>query len=130
MPKYRPIEQPVVIEASGSDLINLALKGRELVADFLIPGDNQRVLRVQFERVEIIRTLDEMPLSTEDAETPSEGLLPNHFAYLVDGALFWNQQSWAFKINFPKARHFRFITGWTCLDVIANGEPKLGISNA
>jgi hypothetical protein len=76
MPKYRPIEQPVAIEASGSDLINLALKGRELVADFLIPGDSQRVLRVQFERVEIIRTLDEMPLSTEDEETPNEGLYP------------------------------------------------------
>jgi hypothetical protein len=129
MPKYRPIEQPLVIEASRSDLVNLALKGRELMADFLIPGDNQRVLRVRFERVETIRTLDEMPLSTEDEETPNEGLLPNHFAYLVDGALFWNQQSSAFKINFPKARHFRFITGWTCLDVIANGEPKLGISN-
>jgi hypothetical protein len=97
------------------------------MAEFVIPRDNQRVLRIQFERVEIIRTLDEMALSTETEETPNEGLLANHFAYVVDGALFWNQQSEAFKAVFAKARHFRFITGWTCLDVIAEGEPKLSV---
>jgi hypothetical protein len=127
VPKYHPIEQPIAIEASLSDLINLVLKDRGLLADFVIPRDNKRVLRIQFERVEIIRTLDEMPLSTETEETPNEGLLANHFAYLVDGALFGNQQSEAFKAVFTKARHFRFITGWTCLDVIAAGEPKLSI---
>jgi hypothetical protein len=126
VPKYHLIEQPIAIKTSHSDLFNLVLKGGALVADFLIPGDDQHALRVQFERVEIIRTLDEMPLSTE-ADTPSDGLLAEHFAYLVDGALFWNQQSEAFRIVNAKARHFRFVTGWTCLDVIAAGEPKLSV---
>jgi hypothetical protein len=124
---YSPLEQPIAIKTSLSDLINLVLKRGALLADFLIPGDDQHVLRVQFESVEIIRTLDEMPLSTETEATPKEGLLAEHFAYLVDGALFWHQQSDAFKIVHAKARHFRFITGWTCLDVIAVGEPRLSV---
>jgi hypothetical protein len=127
VPKYNPIDQPAAIETSLSDLISLVLKNGALVADFSIPGDDRRALRVEFERVEMIRTLDEMPLSTEAEDTPNEGLLVHHFAYLVDGARFWNQQSEAFKVAFAKARHFRFITGWTCLDVIAAGEPKLSV---
>ncbi len=127
MPKYHPIEQPIAFKTSHSDLFNLVLKGGALVADFLIPGGERHALRVQFERVEITRTLDEMPLSTEAEDTPNDGLLAEHFAYLVDGALFWNQQSDAFRIVHAKARHFRFITGWTCLDVIAAGEPRLSV---
>jgi hypothetical protein len=127
VPKYHPIEQPIAIKASHSDLINLVLKDRGLVADFVIPDDDRRVLRLQFERVDIIRTLDEMPLSTEAEDTPNVGLLADHFAYLVDGARFWNQQSEAFKAVVAEARHFRFITGWTCLDVITTAEPKLSV---
>ena len=115
------------MKASLSDLVNLVLKARGLMADFVIPHDDRRVLRIQFERVDIIRILDEMPLSTEAEDTPNEGLLADHFAYLVDGALFWNQQSEAFKAVVTTARHFRFITGHTCLDVIAAGEPKLSV---
>ncbi|UPJ51285.1 hypothetical protein IVB30_08020 [Bradyrhizobium sp. 200] len=127
MPKYRPIEQPIAIETSLGDLTNLVLRIRALVADFSIPGEDQRALRVEFESVEMIRILDEMALSTEAEDTPNEGLSAHHFAFLVDGARFWNQQSEAFKMVFAKARHFRFITGWTCLDVIAAGEPKLTV---
>ena len=81
MPKYHPIEQPIAIKASVSDLINLALNDQGLVADFVIPDDDQRVLRLQFEKADIIRALDEMPLSTEAEGTPNEGLLADHFAY-------------------------------------------------
>jgi len=127
VPKYHPIDQPIAMKPGDGNLLNLVLKGRDLVADFVVPGDAQHTLRLQFERVHIIRTLDEMPLSTETEDTPNEGILADHFAYLVDGAHFWNQQSSAFKINFPNARHFRFLTGWTCLDVIAEGQPKLSV---
>ena len=97
------------------------------MADFSIPGDDQRALRVEFEMVEMIRTLDEMPLSTEGENTANEGTVAEHFAYSVDGASFWNQQSETFKSVFTKVRHFRFITGWTCLDVISAGEPSLSV---
>jgi hypothetical protein len=127
VPEYHLIEQPIAIKTSLSDLINLVLRGGALVADFSIPGDDQHALRVQFERVEIIRTLDEMPLSTEAEATPNNGLLSEHFAYLVDGALFWHQQSEAFRVVYSNARHFRFVTGSTCLDVISVVGPELSV---
>jgi hypothetical protein len=43
-------------------------------ADFVIPGDDQQALRVQFGKTEIVRILDEMPLSTEGEDTKSTGL--------------------------------------------------------
>ena len=103
MPKYTPIEVSHPIEAVASDLIQLRWERYALAADFIIPGDNSVALRVQFDRVDIIRLVDEMPISTENEETPNEGIIPNHFAYLVQGASFWNQQSEAFKAVFRGA---------------------------
>lgn len=105
---------------------SLTWRGRALVADFDIP-QRDRVLRVEFERVHIVRVLDEMPLSTENEPSPSEGLISNHFAYRVEDALFWLSQSPAFRDTAPNAKHYRFITGWTCLDVIADTPPLLTV---
>jgi hypothetical protein len=127
VPRYYPIKQPIDIKTSLSDLINLVLEDGALVANFSIPGDDQHALRVEFERVEMIRTLDEMPLSTEGEDAANEGTLAEHFAYSVDGALFWKQHSETFKYVYANVRHFRFITGWTCLDVISAGEPTLRV---
>ncbi len=127
MPKYTPILMCSPIRASQSDLIELGLKGAALKADFIIPGDETQVLRVQFDRAEMLRVLDEMPLSTEDEATPNEGLLPDHFAYIVEGAAFWKSQSAAFKTVHNQAKHYRLITGWTCLDIISNSEPTFAV---
>ena len=90
-------------------------------------GDETHDLRVQFARPEIIRILDEMPLSTESEETPKVGLVPDHFAYRVEGALFWNSQAEALKIVYPEAQHYRFITGWTCIDVVSVAGPIFAV---
>jgi hypothetical protein len=123
MPKYTPIEVLPPIRSSVSDLLECHWKDRTLTADFMIPGDETRVLRVRIEKVEIVRILDEMPLSTEAETTANDGLAPDHFAYLVEGALFWQSQSEALKLVLPAMRHYRFITGWTCLDVLSQQEP-------
>ena len=129
MPKYIPIELSHPIKAVASDLIQLRWEKYALAADFIIPGDNSVALRVQFARVEIVRLVDEMPISTEHKEIPNEGLIANHFAYVVQGASFWNQQSEAFKANLTTARRYRFITGWTCLDVITTREPRFAVGD-
>ena len=49
-------------------------------ADFYFPEDANKRLRVAFPRVEITRTLDELPLSTEEPEKWT-GLKAEHFAY-------------------------------------------------
>ena len=127
VPHYFPIEPPVDIKASASDLRELHWKDGGLIADFVIPEDETHDLRVQFAQAEIVRVLDEMPLSTESEETPKMGLAPDHFAYRVEGALFWKSQSEAFKAALPNALHYRFITGSTCIDVVSVAGPILAV---
>ena len=123
MPRYFPIEVTPSIQSSASDLVDCHWKKSILIADFVIPEDEIHVLQICFEKAEVVRILDEMPLSTEAETTPSVGLISDHFAYSVEGALFWGSQSDALKTVLPKLRHFRLITGWTCLDVLSQQEP-------
>jgi hypothetical protein len=98
----------------------------QVVADFVISRADNRTCRVNCRDVHIIRVVEEMPLSTEHDDRV-EGLVPNNFAYIVEGSKFWMSQSEAFRIVFPKLRHYQFVTGNNCLDVIAGQPPVFGI---
>ncbi len=124
MANYIPLKAPIDFACVNSNLLSCTYDEHVFVADFAIPGDASNVLRVEFTHMHIVRILDEMPLSTEEP-SPKQGLIPNHFAYVVEGALFWRSQSEAFRALWPNARHYRFVTGWTCLDVIANEAPTM-----
>lgn len=126
MPTYFPIDAPIAFQCVTSDMRTLLWQEGGIVADFYIP-ERDNVLRVRFERVHVVRVLDEMPLSTENEPSPNEGLIPNHFAYRVEGALFWRSQSEALFATRPDARHYQFVTGWTCLDVISDQAPSLTV---
>lgn len=125
MPKYFPLHFGVEIQASISDMIVLRWQKNGINADFVIPHDKLNIIRVEFDKVLVVRILDEMPLSTEVEPTPNEGLVPEHFAYRVEGARFWQSQSDALKVIHKSAQHYRFITGLTCLDVIASFPPAI-----
>jgi hypothetical protein len=127
MPRYFPIEMNIEIKASASDMVALYSRHGAVVADFAIPHDTFSYLRVRFDHANIIRTLDEMPLSTEEHYDTNEGLVRDHLAYRVEDSLFWKTQSESFKFTHADVRHYRFITGWTCLDVIAGGPPLITI---
>jgi len=129
MPTFKPIESGVSMKSSLSTLDRLVLDGDALEADFLIPENANKRLRVTFPRVEITRTLDEMALSTEESEK-CVGLKPEHFAYEVVDANFWRSQSSALKIAVKDLKHYVFVTGWTCLDVISKHPPAFAIVNA
>jgi len=126
MPRYTPIPVQPTITASHSDMVELRWRKGGITADFIIPDDERHALRVTFGRAEIIRLLDEMPLSTEQ-DTRNEGLVAENFAYMVEGASFWEVQSWALKVSQPGLKHYRFITGWQCMDVISNCEPAFTV---
>jgi len=98
-----------------------------IVADFEVPGELQKAVRINFEKPLIFRVLDELLLSTEREDDKNEGLVSEHFAYLVEDSAFFKSQSDAFRIIWPKARHYQFVTGWACLDVIADAEPSLSV---
>jgi hypothetical protein len=123
MPKYSPLDAGVPLRASLSDLAALHWETNGIAADFVLPDDDAHLLRVSFDRQCIIRILDEMPLSTEEDDTPNEGLVPEHFAYLLQGAAFARLQSVAWKeVNAP-VKHYQFVTGWACLDVLTSAAP-------
>jgi hypothetical protein len=127
MPKYQPIGVPVPLKASVSDLVDFRWDTKGIRADFIIPGDNAHLLRVIFDRECIVRLLDEMPLSTEDDDSATEGLVPENVAYIVEGAVFSRTQSEAWKLANPSTTHYRFITGWTCMDVLSSAVPSFGL---
>ncbi|WP_235889750.1 hypothetical protein [Brucella haematophila] len=121
---YIPIEIGMNIQSSKSDLLKLVWVGKELISYFSMQDEGNKCAEVRFEQVEIVRILDEMALSTEYEDDMNVGLIPEHFAYEVKDSSFWKQQSDAFKAVYCDTKHFRLITGWTCLDVISTSSPE------
>jgi hypothetical protein len=128
MPRYFPIDAGVNFDCVQSDLHAISWKENSLSADFLLPGGRRQALRVQFSGQTIVRLLDEMPLSTEQG-TKNEGLVSRHFAYRVEGSVFADSQSEAWKIAFGPVCHYEFITGSGCMDVLARAEPLFKVVN-
>jgi len=124
MPRYEPIDAGLSFKVSVSDLIAFHWDTNGIQADFVVPDDEGHLLRVTFNRQCIVRILDEMALSTETDDTPSEGLVPEHFAYRVYDAVFLRLQSEAWKCTQENLTHYRFITGWACLDVLSSAYPS------
>jgi len=127
MPRYSPIDASVPLQASRSDLAALHWSTNGIAADFVLPDDEAHLLRVSFDRQCIIRILDEMPLSTEEDDSPNEGLVSEHFAYRLEGAAFARLQSSAWKeVNAP-VTHYQFVTGWACMDVLTAAAPVFAV---
>ena len=128
MPVYRPIDPGISLKASASDLLDFNWRHDGISADFALA--DERLLRVAFDRPCIVRLLDEMPLSTED-DGPVSGLVADHFAYELSGAAFEQLQSEAWKevwkLQSGSVHHFRFITGWGCMDVISPARPTFSV---
>ena len=122
--RYFPIWIEHEIKCSLSNLMTLRWQRESVIADFLIPNDEDRRLRVRFESVHVIRVLDEMLISTEEP-FPDEGHVAEHFAYRVEDSRFWNSQSESLRLTHADARHYLFVTGWACLDVISSVQPEI-----
>jgi len=128
VPVYYPVQTPVELRASESDMLEFHWTSRGVIADFVIPSDPTQALRVTFDKQCIVRLLDEMPLSTESDQEPNQGQVAEHFAYRVEKSAFEAAQSEAWKFGFRPVSHWRFITGWTCLDVLSGASPLFSIA--
>ena len=126
MPRYFPIDAGVSFDCDQSDLLAINWKVNSLSADFILPDDEGHALRVRFNGATIVRLLDEMPLSTEQG-TKNEGLVSRHFAYRVEGSIFADTQSEAWKMALHPACHYEFITGSGCMDVLSRAAPSFEI---
>lgn len=127
MPTYKAIDIGVALQAVASDLIAFEWKTNGINAVFILPDDDARALRVSFDRPCIVRLSDEMAVSTEEEDTPNEGLIPNHFAYRIEGACFSRSQSETWKEVSGPVTHFQFVTGWGCMDVLSGGSPSFSV---
>lgn len=92
-----------------------------------MPHDDAHLLRVSFNKPCIVRILDEMPLSTEEDDTPNEGLVPEHFAYWLEGAAFARVQSSVWKDVLGPVTHYQFVTGCACMDVLTAATPTFAV---
>ena len=126
MPTYFPIDAGVNFACDESDLLAIIWRPNNLSADFILPGVEGRAVRVRFNDATIVRLVDEFPLSTEQ-DTRNEGLISRHFAYRVEGAVFADTQSEAWKVHFHPTNHYRFITGWGCMDVLSKAAPSFEV---
>ena len=87
-------------------------------------SDDDRLLEVSFLGSDVIvRMLDDFPLSPESGPDDWVGLIPHHFAYRVEGDPFFKAQSGAWREVVGSPKHYRFLTGSGCLDVISSGVP-------
>ena len=127
MPSYRPIDIGQALQASRSDRVSFKWSVNGITADFILPDDDVHVLRVSFDKPCIVRILDEMPLSTEEDDGPKNGLVPEHFAYRLEGAAFARLQSSAWKEVSGPVAHYQFVTGWACLDVLTGPTPAFAV---
>jgi hypothetical protein len=121
MIRYTPLECGVTRKSHLVDLRSFDWQAK--VADWDFPDDSNRILRVRFFGSIIVRILDDFPLSTETASEDWEGLVRDHFAYLVEGDAFFAAQSESWKTLEGATRHYRFLTGNTCMDVISSSPP-------
>ena len=128
MPRYIPVDVPVALRASRSDMLAFRWTSGGVEADFAIPSAPAQALRVTFSKPCIVRILDEMPLSTEDDNGPAEGRIGEHFAYRVEGAAFEQSQSWAWKTALAPVSHWQFVTGGACLDVLSPAAPLFSVA--
>ena len=124
--RYFPIDAGVAFDCVGSDLLKIDWSVARLAADFIV--DDARAIRVRFDGSTIIRLLDEMPLSTEGAGSAGvKGLVSNHFAYRVEGAVFAATQSEVYKDVFGPVEHYQFVTGCGCMDVLTGVAPTFEV---
>lgn len=124
MVQYIPLPLDTPIRSSVSDLISLRSDGNAISAMFIVPHDETKALHVNFQGSYVMRMCDEHVLNLEDLPIPRQGLVPEHFLYQVEGADFLLRQP-EIRDSYRGAKHFRCVTGSTCLDVVADDPPTV-----
>lgn len=91
-----------------------------LVAEY--PVTQSEFLQVTFFSPTLIRLLDHSALMTETKDA-HHGLVRECFAYRVEDDPFASTQSAEWADLMEGVRHYRFVTRWCCMDVLAPVPP-------
>lgn len=121
--RYFPLDIGFEIHCTEAEL--LSFDWTTATAEFSIrDGADDATLRIVFQSDVIVRMIEEDALSTEDGSREAEGLVPYHFAYRVEGARFAEGLSEMWQMTHGPAKHFQFVTGGGCLDVLSASDPQ------
>lgn len=122
MIRYSPLECGVYWQGEShlADLRSFDWAAK--AAEWVYP-DGKSILRVQFSGMLIVRILDDFAMSEDMNSGQHQGLVGEHFAYVVEGDAFNAAQSESWKTVAGSTRHYRFITGNGCMDVISDAPP-------
>lgn len=121
MPLYVALEIEPKFNASDLELARTLWTPQQSFLEYIC-AKTRGNLRIAFQKVEIIRIIDDF--STLDLDsTPAKGMVPNHFGYIVTGAAFWNANADTIESGERLMSHYRFITGNSCVDIISSATP-------
>jgi hypothetical protein len=112
--------------ATSADLFRIVMEiisnSNVINAYFSVAGQPELV-KVYFPHADIFRVIDDFHIPLEQDEKLVTGRVSNHFAYRVEGAPFWAPQQETFEVVMPGSKHYRFVTGGNCLDVVSSDDP-------
>lgn len=126
MPKFEPLDIPAGFQADDCEASEIRWDTAGFDVLFVKPSNSLLRMRADFELECIIRIQSEFALSTEEEEGETEGIVPLHLAYRVQGGKFLKSQSAAW-IQAHQPKHYLFITPGACIDVLSAAEPKFKI---
>lgn len=126
--RYYPMDFDLQAGAVFADIIRIVMElisgSNVMKAHFFVPGQSEFV-KVYFPHVDIFRVIDDMHLPFEEMDILTTGHVSDHFVFRVEGAPFWASQQELLQDLRPETKHFRFVTGGSCLDVISCHEPVI-----
>lgn len=126
MPRFEPLEVPAGFQAHDCEASDFRWDPAGFDMLFSKPSNSLLRMRVDFELECIVRIQSEFALSTEEEDSETEGIVPLHLAYRVEGGRFLRSQSAAW-IEAHQPRHYLFVTPGACIDVLSAAEPKFKI---
>jgi hypothetical protein len=125
MPRYTALELNPNFEPLDLTLSRSLWTPGQTFAEY-VSARSKVNLRVAFKQVEILRIVDDLSVLDKES-TPSEGIDRHHFAYTVVGSAFWDANADTIADSVDPLTQYRFITGNSCVDVIASTSPHFGI---
>ena len=118
MPSYTPIQVPVAAEIPDVSLLVSGWKAGTFFVDLEV---GKQTVRASFRDPFSSRILTNVRIERLEAGE-HQGLRRRYFAYSVLGADFWYEH---FNAMIDPVRHFRFVAGVNCVDVLSKETPVI-----
>ena len=129
MPTYTPLDAGVNFGPDEVRLADVRWRLNGLLVRWVLP--RERTLFVRFTTQTIIRIMDEFPMGEELDHIDKSQLFPDGeafgFAFEVTGGAFPDAQPKLFGLGLPPLKHYQFLTGSACMDILTLRPPRFRV---